>query len=105
MKTDNRIQNLECVTMAENQRHAYRTGLRTAPQGERSYRATLTDSQAIEVFKRAQDGENRSAIARDYGVSRDVVNGIQNGRTFQRAIEAYCFVRQAEPSDVETAED
>lgn len=36
IKTDNRIENLEWVTHSENIQHAYNTGLKTAPKGDKS---------------------------------------------------------------------
>lgn len=73
-KTDNRIENLEWITHAENMRHALRVLGRTF--GTKS----LTDEQVKSI--RGVDGTLRD-IARDYGVSAMTVLRIKHRRTYK----------------------
>lgn len=42
----------------------------------------LTDSQALEIVKRAKGGETRTDLAREFGVHRKVVQNILSGRGY-----------------------
>jgi hypothetical protein len=75
-KADNRIENLECVTPAENTKHAYRHGCRSAA-GASNGRAKITASDASAI--RETRGA-RHEIAATYGITRDHVSSIRNGR-------------------------
>lgn len=85
VKTDNRIANLECVTLTENMRHARRTGLLRARQSEDMPTAKLTNEQAREVYRRAWTGEDQSRIAKDFGIGRITVSHIKVGRAYKSA--------------------
>lgn len=50
-KTDNRLENLECVTYAENTQHAYQTGLMKGAVGEDNSMSKLTNEQAFQLFQ------------------------------------------------------
>ena len=74
-KTDNHATNIEWATRSENQSHAYENGLRSAA-GERNTNARLEDESALEIYRRRHQGESCSALAREYGISVQVVSGI-----------------------------
>lgn len=78
IKTDNRLCNLEVVSLRENNRHAARIGL--TARGEKSGHAVLTEQQAREIA--SAEGTVRS-IAEMYGVSACAVNDIRKGRTWR----------------------
>lgn len=80
-KTNNRVSNLEIVTMSENIRHAIRTGLRVPASGESHYHSTLTADDVIEIRRRAKS-ETRKAIAASLGVSPQCVGKVVRGDTW-----------------------
>lgn len=51
VKTNNSLDNLECVTFQENIQHAYRMGLMKGAKGEDNSMAKLENNSAIELFK------------------------------------------------------
>lgn len=66
-KTNNRVENLEIVTHAENIHHAMRTGLRNN-KGERHNRAKLTETQVLEIRAKMDGGASGTVLAEEYGV-------------------------------------
>jgi hypothetical protein len=79
VKSDNRMVNLEAVTQAENMQHAYRTGLNVPRRGMDTARAMLTDTQVLEIYRRAWTGENQSDLGTEYSISREVISNIKRG--------------------------
>lgn len=84
IKTDNRVENLEWCTNAENHRHAYAAGLQIAPQGEDSCRSKLTNEQARYV-RDNPNGLTRKALAEQFGVNEGTVSAIQLGKIYKTA--------------------
>lgn len=74
-RSDNRRENLEWLTHADNVRDSYAKG-RHDQAGERNGRAKLTRSQVAEI--RISAGTQRE-IAERYGVSRSLVGQIRQG--------------------------
>ncbi len=79
VKTDNRMVNLEAVSMAENVQHAYRTGLNTPNRGVDAPNARLTEAQVLEIYRRAWTGEHQSHLGIEFGISREVISNIKQG--------------------------
>jgi hypothetical protein len=77
---DNRIENLEDISHADNTRHAHRMGLIRLP--ERKTTVKLTPQQAIEI--RASK-LRKDDLARKYGVNRATVEDIIQRRTWKNA--------------------
>ena len=84
IKTDNRVENLEWVTPAENSRHAVATGLYIAPQGEDHYNAKLTNEQVIYI-RENPDGLTRNQLAKKFAIPPQSISRIQLGKTFKNA--------------------
>lgn len=82
IKTDNRVENLEWSTSFENQRHAVATGLRR--QGEGSYRAKLTNEQAVYIRENPHGLTGRE-LARQFGVTPATISDIQRGKKYRNA--------------------
>ncbi len=85
-KDDNRIENLEWCTPGENQKHAFRIGLRVvsgAPlgqyRGENNGSSKLTKEQIDEIRK--SDSKNR-ILADKYGVSKRHISRIKNNKSW-----------------------
>lgn len=84
-KTDNRPVNLEYVTVAENNRHAFRTGLNLARRGEAKPSAKLTEATVREM--RQLFGKIRTSdLAKRFGVTPSSVCDIKHGRTWQHVV-------------------
>lgn len=82
IKTDNHAENLEWVSSSENRAHAWRTGLikQTAARAARCRRRRLlTPEQAASIVARVNDGANKAALAREYGVDRKTISNIAQG--------------------------
>ena len=84
VKLNNEAVNLECVTQAENQRHAGDNGLMR--HGERHHRSKLTCVQVVEIRQRVSV-ETQSALAREFGVHPSVVSRIASGESWRHVGE------------------
>lgn len=74
-KRDNRAENLEYMTIAENNRHAIEV-LGVNNVGENNPRSRLTDEQVQEI---RTSTKKSSELAKQYGISRDYVRQIIRG--------------------------
>lgn len=82
---NNRADNLEWCTHAENMAHARRTGLFPSSKigpGERSPAAKLSEEQVRVIKRRLLNGEPSNRIAHEYGVAPGTVGFIKNGATW-----------------------
>jgi hypothetical protein len=79
-KLNNIPENLEYVTVAENNRHAQRT-LLNSTKGESNPRSVLTESQVVDVKERLQY-QSQKEIAEMYGVHRGTIQAIASGRNW-----------------------
>lgn len=79
VKTDNRLPNLEAVTHSGNMQHAYATGLNRIRLGMEIATARLSNGQALDIYRRAWQGEPQLAIADEYDISRELVSNIKRG--------------------------
>lgn len=70
IKTDNRIENLEWVTMQENAIHATRTGLNIPPKGTKHGRSKLNEQLVKRMRKERKQGKTYTQFADEYGVDR-----------------------------------
>lgn len=79
IKIDNRANNLEWATRAENIQHAYDTGLASAvtSRGESSPRAKLTDD-AVREIRRLHGVITQRELAERFGISSSIVSGVQS---------------------------
>lgn len=81
VKTDNRIANLEMVTPAENQRHAYRIGLKDS-KGEAHSRAKLNDDKVRAIRGQLRNCSSRF-LARLFGVSISNIQLVRKGKAWR----------------------
>lgn len=84
IKQDNRTVNLEYVTISENMKHAYSTGLMVKKSGSKNGNAKLTEQQVMEIREYAKNHKGRyygrKQLAQKYGISESHVKDIVNGR-------------------------
>ncbi len=87
-KTNNRLDNLELVTKSENQRHAYRTGLR-APSaaavqaGEQHHNAKLCGDSVREIRVLGASGLSQREIGERMGVDRSNISRVLSGESWK----------------------
>ncbi len=79
-KSNNSADNLEWVTVTENNRHARKEGLNVTPKGEESRLAVLTNEQVIEIKKQLAEGRKQRDIAAEFGVHYTLISHIKAGR-------------------------
>lgn len=75
--SNNRPVNLCWGTKLENQRDRWDHD--TCNTGQRNGKATLTNEQAIAIYRRARAKDDRRAIAKDFGVTVNLVGLIAGG--------------------------
>lgn len=83
-KTDNRVENLEWVTHAENQKHALKHGLMQS--GEECHRSRLTSREVKKIRRLYDTGRHtQQELGERFGTTRANVSLIVRGRTWQGA--------------------
>lgn len=81
-KMDNRAENLEWVTLAENTRLQWDTGLVNL-RGENHPSSTLTENQVRDIKKAFSYGVSGSELARRYNVPRPTIYSIKYGHSWK----------------------
>lgn len=82
VKIENRISNLEVLTTKENNAHARALGLTPSPDPFKNGRAKITPAILRTIRDRANT-EPQSSIARDLGLSNNIVNRVVRRKTFK----------------------
>lgn len=82
VKSDNRPENLEYVTQAENVRHAHQTGLSTT-RGEGHPMHRLTESDVRNIRELLRSGMSEKRIATAHGVTQCHVSRIKLNRAWK----------------------
>lgn len=80
-KENNNASNLEWVTNQENMIHSYKMGLEVAPRGENSYAAKYSDETIHSICRSAEGGIKVSDIVKRYGVGKDYIYDLLNGKS------------------------
>jgi len=79
VKTDNRPENLEWVTVGDNTRHAFRTGLLKG-----GYGAKISADTASHIKARLVNGDRPSVIAREMSLPDTLVYAISCGQSWRK---------------------
>lgn len=79
--TDNRLENLEWVTPAENVRHSIEV-LGSTRKGEKNPAARLSEADVVTIRERATGAEPYRMIAEAYGVSVAMIASIARGASW-----------------------
>lgn len=80
-RSDNRVENLEYVTPAENVAHATRNGHVGGKRGEKHYRARLSTEDVEEIKELVAAGNTQSDVAERFGVGQSHVSRIVNNKS------------------------
>lgn len=80
-KTDNRVENLERVSSAENHLHAQQTGLLRT--GTKCSWSKLTEQNVYYILENPQSLSN-TALAKMFGVKRETVCSIVRGKSWKQ---------------------
>lgn len=83
IKTDNRIENLEWVTIKENNQHAYDFGLKKARYGETHNFSKLNNKQILEI---KASKLSKQELVDMYGVSTQTICNIIKGKAWRHVI-------------------
>lgn len=82
IKTDNRIENLEWVTVSENRRHALATGLSVHLVGFRTH-CKLDETQVRTIKKCLSDGAQNRQLAKYFNIGETTISSIKIGRIWK----------------------
>jgi hypothetical protein len=83
VRDDNRLENLEWGTQADNIRDRDVRGRRTAPKGERHPMAKLSPADVLAIRQRHAAGEGLELLGQSYGVTRHAIWRIVHGKTWR----------------------
>lgn len=85
-KQNNNISNLEWVTRSENEYHAYATGLRDNPLGEKNPKCVLSRDQVefIKTYYVPRDRDyGAKALAKRFGVAHQTICAVASGQNWK----------------------
>ena len=74
--SNNHVSNLEIVTMQENIRHAFKTGL--SKTGEKHGRAKYSDELLLAALRKVKSGLSVKSAATQMGITQSYLNKVKN---------------------------
>jgi hypothetical protein len=86
VKTDNRAENLEWVTPAENMRHAIANGLSRDQHGENNKRSKLTTADVRRIISLLGSGMTQRQVGDMFGVAHGSISRIHRGQRWAVAL-------------------
>lgn len=69
-------------TFTDNMRDAYKKKRKVQPKGEAHSNAKLTNAQAEEIRRKYKEGAYQVPLAKEYGVSQQVISLIVRGKSY-----------------------
>lgn len=76
IKTDNRLENMELMTIGENVAHSHRVGLQDK-RGEKHPNAKLKKEQVLEIYRRVHAGEKPKHLASEFNMNIKTIYSIK----------------------------
>lgn len=86
-KLNNHISNLEIVTYSENQKHAFRLGLQTKPNGDLNAGAKLSNADCERLCQMLLAGYDNETIGKAFGLHSRYVSLIRHGKRWKHLTE------------------
>ena len=83
-KLNNSLDNLEWTTCKENIRHAIEHNLRAKINGG----AKLTPEQVIEIYRRANNGEQNIKLGKEFDINPDQIGRIKNKKSWKNILDS-----------------
>ena len=83
IKSDNRLSNLEVVTIAENQRRAYALGLKVGAKGSTNPMSTLTEDDIAKMYDLMLLGKSNLEIGSQFNVHDRYVSLVRHGKRWK----------------------
>ena len=83
IKTDNRLENLELMTLADNISESHRAGIRPLMRGSTNGNSKLTPTLVRKIRQEHREGSTMAVIADRYGIWPGTVNQICKRRTWR----------------------
>jgi len=81
-KSNNQISNLEWATASENQKHAYKTGLKSQPKGCKHANSKLTKFDVNEIKRLLKEGVSQQAISEKFDIHQSGVSKIKRNKAY-----------------------
>lgn len=82
IKDNNNLFNLEYTTYSENEKHAFKMGLKNSSHNYK-YFTNLKEEDVVDIYKRYQRKEKQKDIAKIYNLSPQEINSIIKGRSWK----------------------
>jgi hypothetical protein len=83
IKTNNEVSNLEWMSVGDNHRHAFKTGLHSIGENRKAGKAVkLTNDDVIEIKKLIKNGYSNTEIGKLFGVSCGCIYSIRVGKSW-----------------------
>lgn len=92
-RLDNRLVNLECVSQADNNKHArevlgHDPGGGKRSRGEGHWASRLTEGDVTEIRRRAGEGESCTALAAEFGITKSTAARIVRREMWAHVVDA-----------------
>lgn len=88
IRNDNKLENLEWVSIKENNRYSRRV-LKNIPVGEKASRSKLKEYQVVEIIKKYLSGIDQKTLMIEYKVSISQIIRICNGKNWGHVWKKY----------------
>jgi DNA-binding MarR family transcriptional regulator len=82
-KKDNRLENLEWMTLAENASHAWKIGLVPILKGENCGKSILKEKQIKDIRDQYALGQTQVGLAKKFGVTQANISAIVKRLTWK----------------------
>lgn len=84
LRSDNRIENLEWCSHAENMKHCYDIGLRKPIRPEQCPTVKISFEIAEQIRKKRQNGTKNVELQKEYGLCKRSITDIVKNRTWKQ---------------------
>ena len=84
IKSNNKISNLECITVSDNNKHAFSLGLNKAryQNGTANYFAKFSKSEVLTIREEYETGVTISELSKKYNVVSETIRRLVNRKSY-----------------------